>query len=176
MKVATIRLNTVVDHVVQLSQTAFMQGRNILDGVVVLHEAVHELHSIKLNGVILKLDFEKAYDKIKWSFLQQILRMKGFSPEWRALINDFVSRGSVEIQVNDDTGWYFQTRKGLRQGDPLSPLLFNIVADILTILIERAKSDGQIEGVIPHLVDGGLLILQYADDTILFMEHDLKKA
>jgi hypothetical protein len=77
MKVAIIRLNTVAEHVVQPSQTAFMQGRNILDGVVVLHEAVHELHSKKLNGVILKLDFEKAYDKVKWSFLQQTLRMKG---------------------------------------------------------------------------------------------------
>jgi hypothetical protein len=159
----------VADHVVQPSQTAFMQGRNILDGVVVLHEAVHELHSKKLNGVILKLDFEKAYDKVKWPFVQHTLRMKGFSPEWRALINDFVSGGSVAIRVNDDTGRYFQTRKGLRQGDPLSPMLFNIVADMLAILIERAKSDGQIEGVIPHLVDGGLSILQYADDTILFM-------
>jgi hypothetical protein len=153
-----------------------MQGRNILDGVVVLHEAVHEIHSKKLNGVILKLDFEKAYNKVKWSFLQQALKMKGFSPEWRALINDFVSGGSVAIRVNDDTGRYFQTRKGLRQGDPLSPMLFNIVADMLAILIERAKSDGQIEGVIPHLVDGGLSIRQYADDTILFMEHDLEKA
>jgi hypothetical protein len=52
MKVATIRLNTVTDHVVQPSQTVFMQGRNILDGVVVLHEAVHELHTKKLHGVI----------------------------------------------------------------------------------------------------------------------------
>jgi hypothetical protein len=90
MKVATLRLNTVADHVVRPSQTAFMQGRNILDGVVTLHETVHELHSRKLNGVILKLDFEKAYDKVKWSFLQQALRMKGFSDEWRALINSFV--------------------------------------------------------------------------------------
>jgi hypothetical protein len=66
---ATIRLNTVVDHVVRPSQTAFMQGRTILDRVITLHETVHELHSKKLNGVILKLDFEKAYDKVKWSFL-----------------------------------------------------------------------------------------------------------
>jgi hypothetical protein len=55
-------------------------------------------------------------------------------------------------------------------------MLFNIVADMLVVLIERAKPDGQIEGVIPHLVDGGLSILWYADDTILFMEHDLEKA
>jgi hypothetical protein len=82
----------------------------------------------------------------------------------------------VDIRVNDDTGRYFQTRKGLRQGDPLSPMSFNIVADMLAILIERAKLEGQIEGVIPHFVDGGLSILQYSDDTILFMEHDLEKA
>jgi hypothetical protein len=64
-KVAMIRLNTVPDHVVRPSQTAFMQGRNILDGVAILHETTHELHSKKLNGVILKIDFEKAYDKVK---------------------------------------------------------------------------------------------------------------
>jgi hypothetical protein len=63
--VATIRLNTVADHVIRPSQTAFMQGRNILDGVVVLHETVHELHRKNLDGVILKIDFEKAYDKVK---------------------------------------------------------------------------------------------------------------
>jgi hypothetical protein len=175
-KVATIRLNTVADHIVRPSQTAFMQGRNILDGVAILNETVHELHSKKLNGVILKIDFEKAYDKVKLSFLQQTLRMKGFSPEWRALIHSFVSGGSVAIKVNDDIGHYFQTKKGLRQGDPLSSILFNIVTDMLAIMIERAKSDGLFEGVIPHLVDGGLSILQYADDTILFMEHDLDNA
>jgi hypothetical protein len=106
-KVATLRLNNVADHVVRPSQTAFMQGRNILDGVVTLHETVHELHSKKLNGVILKLDFEKAYDKVKWSFLQQTLRMKGFSTEYRALINSFVFGGSVAIKINDDVGRYF---------------------------------------------------------------------
>jgi hypothetical protein len=84
-----------------------MQGRNILDGVVTLHETVHELHSKKLNGVILKIDIEKAYDKVNWSFLQQTLGMKGFSDEWRALINSFVSGGSVAIKVNDDVGKYF---------------------------------------------------------------------
>jgi hypothetical protein len=55
-------------------------------------------------------------------------------------------------------------------------MLFNIVTDMLAIMIERAKPDDQIEGIIPHLVDGGLLILQYSDDTIFFMKHDLEKA
>ena len=57
----------------------------------------------------------------------------------------------------------------------MSPILFNIVADMLAILINRAKEDVQVTGLIPHLVDGGVSILQYADDTIIFMEHDLDK-
>jgi hypothetical protein len=67
-------------------------------------------------------------------------------------------------------------QKSVRQEDRLSPILFNIVIDMLAILIKIAKSEGQIEGVIPHLVDDGLSIFQYADDTILFMDHDLEKA
>jgi hypothetical protein len=70
-KVATIRLNSVADHVVRQTQIAFMQGRYILDGVVTMHETIHGMHQKKLNGFILKIDFEKAYDKVKWSFLQQ---------------------------------------------------------------------------------------------------------
>jgi hypothetical protein len=125
-----------------------MQGRNILDGVVILHEIVHELHSKKLNGAILKLYFEKAYDKVKWSFLRQTFRMREFSNEWRALINSFVSGGSVAIKVNDDVVRYLKTLKDLRQGDPLSPMLFNIVADMIAIMIERTKNDCLVEGVI----------------------------
>lgn len=68
--------------------------------------------------------------------------------------------GHVGIKVNDQIGSNFQTHKGLRQGDPLSPILFNIVVDMLAILINRAKEDGQFDGLIPHLVDGGLSILQ----------------
>ena len=87
-----------------------------------------------------------------------------------------VSKGSVDVKVNDDIGHYFQNRTGLRQGDPLSHILFNIVADVLVILINRAKEDGQVAGLISHLVDGAVSILQYADDTIIFLEHDLEKA
>src|SRR4051812_31289871 len=101
--------------------------------------------------------------------------MKGFSEEWCALIHICVSGGSVAVNVNDEIGRFFQTKKGLRQGHPLSPILFNIVADMLAIMIERAKLDGQNEGIVPHLMDGGLSILQYADDTILSMDHDLDK-
>jgi hypothetical protein len=65
--------------------------------------------------------------------------MKGFDLKWCKLIEQFVRGGSVGIKVNDDIGHYFKTRKCLRQGDPLSPMLFNIAADMLAILIARAK-------------------------------------
>src|SRR6266508_4903614 len=66
--------------------------------------------------------------------------------------------------------------KGLRQGDPLSPILFNMVVDMLAILIDRAKEQGHVSGAIPHLVNDGLFILQYVDDIILFMDNDLEQA
>jgi len=65
----------------------------------------------------------------------------------------------VGVKVNDDIGKIFQTKKGLRQGDPLSPLMFNLVGDMLAILIARAREDGQISGLIPHLIDDGLSVL-----------------
>ena len=132
-----------------------------MEGVIILHETIHELHRRKQNGVIFKIDFEKAYDKVRWSFVQQTLRMKGFSHTWCNWINTFIQGGHVGIKVNDEIGENFQTLKGLRQGDPLSPILFNIVVDMLAILINRAKEDGQVAGVVPHLIDNGLSILQY---------------
>jgi hypothetical protein len=87
-----------------------------------------------------------------------------------------IQGGHGGIKINDQVGQNFQTKKGLRQGGPLSPLLFNIVVDMLAILINRAKSEGHINGVVPHLVDDGLSILQYAYDTIIFLEHDTERA
>jgi hypothetical protein len=102
--------------------------------------------------------------------------MKGFSPTWRRWVASFMEGGHVGIKINDTVGQNFQTKKGVWHGDHLSPILFNIVVDILTILINRAKGKWQLSGVIPHLVDDGLSILQYADDTILFMDHNFEQA
>ena len=106
-KVLANRLTVVADKVVRPSQTAFISGRNILEGVVILHEEIHELHRKKKNGVILKLDFEKAYDKINWAFVQLTLRMKGFSPVWCKWIEHVVSQGSVGVKVNNKIGQNF---------------------------------------------------------------------
>ncbi|WVZ95111.1 hypothetical protein U9M48_040913 [Paspalum notatum var. saurae] len=175
-KVATNRLVKVAHKIIRPSQTAFLPGRNIMEGAVVLHETLHELHKKKLNGVIFKINFEKAYDKVRWDFLQQTMRMKGFSHTWCDWIRSFVQGGNVAINVNGQNGSFFQTMKGLRQGDPLSPILFNVVEDMLAIIINRAKVAGKVNGVIPHLMNDGLSILQYADDTVIFLDHNLEMA
>jgi len=107
----------------------------------------------KQSGVILKIDFEKAYDKVRRDLLLQTLRVKGFSPKWIEWVKSFILGGSVAINVNEEVGPFFQTKKSLRQGDPLSPILFNVVTDMLAIIIKRAKADDQIGGVVPHLVE-----------------------
>jgi hypothetical protein len=175
IKVATNRVTQIAQKVISPSQTAFLPGRNIMEGVIILHETIHEMHRKKHNNLILKIDFEKAYDKIKWSFVQQTLRIKGFSPKWCKWVASFMEGGHVGIKINDQVRQNFETKYGVRQGDPLSPILFNIVVDMLAILINRAKEEGQISGVIPNPVDEGLSILQYADDTILFMDHKFEQ-
>jgi hypothetical protein len=102
--------------------------------------------------------------------------MKGFSSKWCSRIEQVVTKRSVGIKVNNEIGHNFQTKKGVRQGDPLSPILFNLIVDMLAILISRSKELGHVPGVVRHLVDDSLSILQYADDTIIFLENDQQGA
>ena len=85
-----------------------------------------------------------------------MLRRKGFTETWMQWINKAVRGGEVCIDLNGERGDFFRSFKGLRQGDPLSPLLFNLVADALSAMLSRASSAGIIQGLVPHLVDGGL--------------------
>jgi hypothetical protein len=89
-KVLANRISSLACRIIRPSQTAFLPGRYILEGVVILHETLHELQRKKQKGLILKLDFEKAYDKVNWTFLQQVLRMKGFSGKWCQWIKKIV--------------------------------------------------------------------------------------
>jgi hypothetical protein len=93
----------------------------------------------KRNLEYFKVDFEKAYGKINWDFMFSILDTKGFQIQFVNLTKAVINNGMVCIMVNDILGPYFQTRKGLRQGDPFSPLLFNIVVEVLTVLTKRSQ-------------------------------------
>lgn len=146
-KLLAVRLGRVANKIISKCQTAFIKGRSILDGVVSLYEVLHGLRVSKSKGVILKLDFEKAYDKIQWGFLAEVMRGKGFSDKWINWVMSSVTGGKVSINVNGSVGPYFSTHRGLRQGDPLSPLLFNLAADALAVMIDKANQRGLIKGV-----------------------------
>ena len=110
-KVLTNHLSSVGDHIICPTQTTFMSGRNILEGVVILHETLHELYRRKMSGVILKINFEKTYDKVKYPFLLETLWMKGFPSKWCIWFKSFISEGNVALKVNEEVDYFFQTKK-----------------------------------------------------------------
>jgi hypothetical protein len=81
-KVLNNRLSCCIKKVISDSQSGFIRGRFILDSVVALHEILHEVKKDKQNDILLKIDFEKAYDKVNWQFLYQMMIMKGFWTKW----------------------------------------------------------------------------------------------
>jgi hypothetical protein len=149
------RLTPFAGGLINPSQTAFIRGRYIGDGAVILHEVMHELRKRKGAGVIFKIDFEKAYDSIRWEFVEEVLAKKGFDNKLRGWIMSTVRGGKVCVNINGGNGPYFKTHRGLRQGDPLSPLLFNLAVDALAHILDKAKGKGYIKGVVPHLIPGG---------------------
>lgn len=101
-----------------------------------------------------------------------MMQGRGFGDLWC----DWIIRTVRGGRVADTGGPYFPTYKGVRQGDPLSPLLFNIIDDGLAMLTKKAQRQKLIAGLVPHLVDGGLAIIQYADDTIFLVQDNLENA
>jgi hypothetical protein len=76
------RITSIADKIISNNQTAFIKRRNILEGVVTLHEIIHEFKRSDRHGVLFKIDFEKAYDKVSWSFVEEVMRGKGFPQSW----------------------------------------------------------------------------------------------
>lgn len=161
----------LADRITHPNQSAFTQGRYILDGVFVFHEILHEVRSKRQKAVFLKIDFHKAYDMVHWSFLQEVLLHKGFDDRWVTRVMQMASSGRTTVNINGEICPFFPTLCGVRQGDPLSPFLFNMVVDALATILDKAKAAGHITRVVPHLVGGGgVFLLQYADDTIIMVE------
>jgi hypothetical protein len=175
-KVLTMRLIPIAAKLICSEQTTFIKGRNIMTGVLALHEMLHETKRRQGIGVVLKLDFEKAYDKVSWKFLLECLKLRGFNDKWCGWIHQILVGGTVCVKMNDQLGSYFVSHKGARQGHPLSPLLFNFVADCLTKMVKKAQCNGLIKGLVDNLILNGVAILQYADDTIVCLKNDTQKA
>jgi hypothetical protein len=171
-KCITIRLEPLMNKIIHKAQTTFIKGRNIMNNTLALHEILHETKRKRKNGVVLKLDFEKAYDKVHWGFLLKCLNDRGFDDTWCQWIEKILYNGIVVVKINGHIGPYFQSHKGVRQGDSLSPLLFNVVVDCLSKMACLAQQNHLVTGLIPHLIPRGVAILQYADDTIMCLKDD----
>jgi hypothetical protein len=115
--------------------------------------------------MIIKLDFKKAFDSISWTSLLKILRHRGFPDKFCKWIEEILSTGKTAILLNGVPGPWINCKNGLRQGDPLSPYLFIIVADVLQQLIRQAL----LTGSLTHPLNTTLpaTVLQYADDTLI---------
>jgi hypothetical protein len=139
-------------------------------GIICIHEIIHETKRRRETEIVLKLDFEKAYDKVNWDLLFECMEKRGFHNKWCVCvwIKHVASGGTISVKVNNKIGKYIKSFKGVRQGDPLSPILYNFVADCLTGLIHKAQENNLITGLISHIIPKGEAILQYADDTIFF--------
>ena len=171
-KVITTRFGLIMDKLIAPNQTAFIKGRYILDSVVTAHEVLHSVHHGKEEGVVLKLDYEKAFDEVDLNLLDDLLLKRGFGPKIRKWISMAIRGGSVAVKINNTQGGFFVTFKGLRQGDPLSPILFYLVVDVFTRMLSRSAFLGLIRGLCKNFCPGGVISLQYADDTILFLENN----
>ena len=121
-----------------------MQGRQILDSVLITNEVLDSRLKVGLPGVLCKLDIEKAYDHVNWEFLIYLLRRCGFSGKWCNWIWFCISIVQFSILINGCPQGFFASSRGLRQGDPLSPLLFVIVMETLSRLMDRATIGGYI--------------------------------
>ncbi|KAK2640722.1 hypothetical protein Ddye_022485 [Dipteronia dyeriana] len=168
-KVLANRLRKVMSSIIGETQMAFLAKRQIVDSLVIAEEIISKWKSEKEGGLVAKLDFEKAYDNV-----DHMLEGMGFGSRWRGWINECVSSPRLYVLVNGEPMEEFDMEKGLRQGDPISPFLFNIVVEGLNILLQRASNLGMIAG--ENFEDSNVHVthLQFADDTIHFLKPKLE--
>ena len=107
--------------VVSSSQNAFVEGRQILDAALIANEAIDLLLKGDEASVLCKLDLEKAYDHINWDFLMSVMQKMGFGEKWASWIRWCISTASFSVLINGSPTGFFQSTRGLRQGDPISP-------------------------------------------------------
>ncbi|XP_025678312.1 uncharacterized protein [Arachis hypogaea] len=167
-KVLVRRMRAVMPGLIVETQSAFVKCRKIHDGALIACETVHWLKRRKKEASIIKLDFRKAYDRVRWSFVDIVLQKMGFGHRWRAWVMECVTTVSMSVLINGSPSKPVKMQRGLRQGDPLSPFLFVLVVDVLHRMVGEVVRNGRISPLVVGRDRVELSHLQFADDTILF--------
>ncbi|GJZ99921.1 RNA-directed DNA polymerase, eukaryota [Tanacetum coccineum] len=168
-KILATRLSVVISDLISDVQTTFLPNRQILDGPFIINELLARCHHKKQRAMVFKVDFAKAYDSIRWDYLEDVLHSFGFGSKWRSWIRGCLNSGMASILVNGSPTSEFQFHRGLKQGDPLAPYLFILVMESLHLSFTRVIEAGIFTGV---RIDPSTMIshLFYADDVVFIGE------
>ncbi|GKA95937.1 putative RNA-directed DNA polymerase, eukaryota, reverse transcriptase zinc-binding domain protein [Tanacetum coccineum] len=162
------RLSIVISDCVNPVQSAFIKGRNILDGPLILNEVLAWHRQRKKELMVFKVDFEKAFDSLRWDFLDLILDKLGFGSTWGAWIRGCLYNARSSVLVNGSPTEEFVIHRGLRQRDPMSHFLFILAMEGLHALTCKAEALGLFKGVTIGRDNLSISHLMYADDAIFF--------
>eukprot|EP00253_Pinus_taeda_P008746 PITA_08746 len=169
------RLKPLLDNLISAEQIGFVEGRQILDGLVVTQEVIHSLKVKKQKGMMIKLDLSKAYDRLNWKYLETVLERFGFHQRWIAWIHNLIYSPHFSILVNGSPSKTFNASRGIRQGDPLSPFLFILAAEGLGRFIKQERAVNRIKGLQIWGNNLPLTHQQFVDDIMLFGEPTVRE-
>jgi len=145
-KVIADRLAPIMPNIISEEQMGFIHQRNIRDCLCIASEATNLLHNKAFGGnLVLKIDITKAFDTLEWSFLMQTLKCFGFNDTFCNWIHSILHSAYLSISVNGKAQGYFNCSRGVRQGDPLSPLLFCLAEDVLSRSISKLVEEGKLD-------------------------------
>ncbi|WVZ94534.1 hypothetical protein U9M48_040415, partial [Paspalum notatum var. saurae] len=166
-KVLSVRLAPKLKDIVSCNQSAFIKMRCIHDNFHAVQLTCRLLHRKKIPMVLLKIDLARAFDSVIWSFLLELLEFLGFSRRWRDWIAALLATSSTKVLLNGCPGRWICHARGLRQGYPLSPMLFVVVMEALNGLIKLADLEGFLSNIRQPSVRRRALL--YADDLVIFV-------